>query len=62
MNYDSIDKDKIEGLPTTPDTSGQQGGLEQDKQVIIRSFKVDSIKELTINKETYSNLTFDVNF
>ena len=43
-----IDKQDIIGLPKT--NEGQQGGL--DNKVIIRTFKFDSIKKVTINKQT----------
>ena len=53
-----IDKKDIQGLPKAKPSVGQQGGL--DKQVIIRSFKSESIKEITINKEKHTQLYFDI--
>ena len=47
-------KDEIVGLPSKKEAT--QGGLED--KVIIRTFSVDSIKGLTINKEYYTNLYF----
>jgi len=44
-----IKKDLINGLPVKK-ASGQ-GGLND--QVIIRSFKIESLSRITINKETY---------
>lgn len=48
---------KIEGLETSKQ-EGEQGGLED--KVIIRTFKIDSIKHITINKNTYADLTFEM--
>ena len=45
------DADAIEGLPPVQD-GGDQGGL--DDKVIIRTFKVDSITAITINKEKHT--------
>jgi len=45
-----IRKDLIQGLDT-PKEEGNQGGL--DNKVIIRTYKVDSIARITINKEVY---------
>lgn len=36
---------------------GRQGGLND--KVIIRTFRVDSIKSITINKNTYTNLIYE---
>lgn len=36
---------------------GKQGGLED--KVIIRTFKVDNITSITVDKHTYTNLSFD---
>lgn len=45
-----IKKDLIQGLETDKE-EGRQGGL--DNKVIIRTYKVDSIARITINKEVY---------
>jgi len=45
-----IKKDLIQGLDTSKE-EGTQGGL--DNKVIIRSFKIESIARITINKEVY---------
>lgn len=47
-NETEIDKEVL-NLPSTPE--GEQGGLENS--VIIRTYKVSSIKRITINKQTY---------
>jgi len=52
-----IDKSEIEGLPDAPQEA-EQGGL--DDKVIIRTYKADSIKSITINKKQYDNLTFEI--
>lgn len=52
-----VDKAVIEGLPTEK-VEGEQGGL--NNKVIIRTFHTDSIRSITINKETYSNLYFNI--
>lgn len=49
---------KIEGL-NDEKQEGRQGGLND--KVIIRTFKIDSIKSVTINHETHSDgLYFDI--
>ena len=48
-NAKPISKNLIEGLPEK--TSGEQGGLEN--KVIIRTYKIESIARITINKEVY---------
>jgi hypothetical protein len=48
------DKSQITGLPVT--VPSKQGGLE--KKVQIRTPKIESITQLTINKKSYSDLTF----
>jgi len=50
-----IKKEDITGLPTTPPPS-QQGGL--DNKVIIRTFKVESITQMKIAKQSYTNLAY----
>ncbi len=42
----------IEGLP--PVTAGEQGGLEDDNKVIIRTFAADSITELRIDGKRFN--------
>lgn len=49
-----IDKAEIEGLEDKPE--GAQGGLSDDNKVIIRTFKVESIKALRMNHEEYTDL------
>ena len=44
-----IKKELIQGLPTKKE--GTQGGL--NNKVIIRSYNINSISRITINKETY---------
>ena len=51
------DKSTIEGYPTTK-VEGNQGGL--DNKVIVRSFKIDSIDTIRINKQQYSDLSIEV--
>lgn len=46
----------IEGLPQKK-SEGEQGGLEN--KVVIRTFKVSSIKSLTINKQTFTDLYYE---
>lgn len=55
VNGIETDKNKIIGFPSHKDEA-QQGGL--DDKVIIRTYKTDSIKAITINKKTYTNLSF----
>lgn len=52
-----VDKSVIEGLPFEKEEA-QQGGLSH--KVIIRTFSVESIKSITINKQKYDNLYFRV--
>lgn len=52
-----VDSSQIEGLPDRK-PEGQQGGLED--KVIIRTYSVESIKSITIDKQTYNNLTFSL--
>jgi hypothetical protein len=47
----------IEGL-TTDHEEGRQGGL--DNKVVIRTFRVDNITSITVNKNTYTNLYFQL--
>ena len=49
------DAEDIAGLTYTP-TTAHQGGLND--KVIIRSFKIESIRSLTIAGETYTNLVY----
>ena len=51
------DKSTIEGYPETK-VEGNQGGL--DNKVIVRSFKIDSIDTIRINKQQYSDLSIEV--
>ena len=44
-------KGTIDGLPES--TEGEQGGL--DNKVIIRTFKVEGIRAITINKQRYED-------
>jgi hypothetical protein len=52
-----IDPSEIEGFPSQPE-EGKQGGL--DNKVIVRSYSVDSIFDITINKQYYDDITFDL--
>jgi hypothetical protein len=49
FNGKPIKKDLIKGLPEK--TEGEQGGL--GNKVIIRTFKIQSLARITINKEVY---------
>lgn len=55
LDGQKIDPSQIEGFPTSKN-EGQQGGL--NNKVIIRTFKVSSITELTINKQTFTDLEY----
>lgn len=46
------DRNQIEGLETDKQ-EGEQGGLSDEKKVIIRTYSIDSIKRITLNKETH---------
>jgi len=50
FNGKPIKKDLIQGMPEKSE-GGEQGGLEN--KVIIRTYKVNSIARITINKEVY---------
>lgn len=52
-----IDPDKIDGLPPRG-PEGKQGGLED--KVIIRTYSVESIKAITIDRNRYDDLTFSL--
>lgn len=56
MGGKQIGKDEIIGL--TPSKEGEQGGL--DNKVIIRTFAIENITRLTIDKQTYTDLYFKV--
>lgn len=58
---------ELDGIKTSPQSNwnvvtnsenGAQGGL--DDKVIIRTFKISSITQITINHNTYNDLCFDV--
>ena len=58
---------EVDGAVTDPATitglagyngEAEQGGLND--KVIIRTFKIDSITSITINGETYTDLTYDL--
>jgi len=51
LNGKPIKKELVQGLDEKEE--GTQGGLSDDKKVIIRSYKIDSIARITIAKETY---------
>lgn len=55
LDNEVTDKSTIEGYPSTK-VESDQGGLSD--KVIIRTFKIDSITSITINKQQYSDLTF----
>ena len=52
-----VDPATIEGLPPAKEEA-RQGGL--DEKVIIRTYKADSIKAITINKQRYDELSFNL--
>lgn len=52
-----VPKDVIVGLPPAK-KEAHQGGL--DNKVIIRTYKVSSIKGITIDKQHYTDLTFEL--
>jgi len=58
---------EVDGIVTDPatitgldvdHTEAAQGGLND--KVIIRTFKIDSLTSITINKETYTDLVYDL--
>lgn len=49
-----IAKEDIEGLPASRGEA-EQGGLEN--KVVIRTFKVDSIVAMRVNKQEFTNIT-----
>lgn len=52
-------KESIAGLAETPEPKAEsQGGLEN--KVVIRTYKIDSIMSLTINKKKHEKLTFKI--
>jgi hypothetical protein len=51
LNGEVVDPGTIEGLELEKDEA-EQGGLEN--KVIIRTFKVDSIAAITVNKQQYN--------
>lgn len=50
------DSSQIEGLPVRKE--GEQGGVSN--KVVIRTFSIDSIKRLTVNKQQYTDLVFEL--
>lgn len=52
-----VDPATIEGMPAAKEEA-TQGGL--DDKVIIRTYKADSIKSITINKQRYDELSFNL--
>lgn len=50
VNGQPMDPNRIEGLKTDKE-EGQQGGLSD--KVIIRTFKLSSVTEMTVNKQTF---------
>jgi len=52
LDNEVIDKSEIEGLPTKK-TEGKQGGLSDNFKVIVRAFKIESLKRATIGGTTY---------
>lgn len=52
-----VDDSQINGLPNKKEEA-EQGGL--NNKVIIRTYKADSIKSITIDKHTYTDLTFNL--
>jgi len=51
LDGEPIAKDAIEGLPEAKDNDEGQGGLEN--KVIVRSYAVDSIVAIRVNKDEY---------
>lgn len=51
-------KEFITDLPPSANTEGQQGGLDSDDQIIIRTYKMSSISELRAYKNTYHDLVY----
>ena len=51
FNGKPIKKELIEGLPEKSESEHSQGGVTN--KVIIRTYKIQSIARITINKETY---------
>ena len=48
----NVDKDDIIGMPISK-SNGNQGGLSDDKKVLVRSFKIESLSRVTINGTRY---------
>jgi hypothetical protein len=51
------DPNAITGMPERKEEA-VQGGL--NNKVVIRTYRVDNIRKITINKQTYSDLTFNL--
>lgn len=47
-----IKKELVQGLDDNH-TEGTQGGLSDENKVIIRTYSIDSLTRITINKQTY---------
>lgn len=54
-----VPKSSIQGLPAEKEEA-RQGGLSDSGKVIIRTYKADSIKAITINKHRYDDLEFNL--
>jgi len=52
LDNEIIDKSEIEGLKVVK-TEGKQGGLSKDFKVVVRTFKIESLKRATIGGVTY---------
>lgn len=49
-----IARDDIEGIEKTPPAEGAQGGLSEDRQVVIRTYKVESITGMRVDGHSYT--------
>ena len=49
LDHEAVEKSAIQGLPVRQDSG--QGGLEN--KVVIRSYKIDSLVRVTLDKEVY---------
>lgn len=55
VNGTVTDPNTIAGIPPVKEEA-HQGGLND--KVVIRTYRTDSIRKITINKQTYTDLTF----
>lgn len=52
LNNEKVEKSEIVGLPEKK-SSGKQGGLSDEKKVIVRTFKLSSLKNVRVNGTKY---------